>query len=569
MRTHTYNIRRTPILGALFVCSIILLLGCQGIQVSHYYNNGAVATSAPMATEIGVQVFREGGNAFDVAVAVGFVLAVVHPEAGNIGGGGFALIREGSSGTIKALDFREKAPLAATENMYLDKEGNVIEGLSTRGAKACGVPGTVAGLYELWRTRGALPWDKLVGIAASLADTGFIIDEYLANSFTEHEQALTFYPETKAVFAPNGSLLQAGERWVQKDLARTLYAIAAEGPKGFYQGEVAQKIIASMEKHDGLITQADLDAYETVWRKPVHVVFDSLDIYSMPLPSSGGIVMGQILKILEPFDLSPYVATAPEYIQLFCEASRLAFADRAQYLGDPAFFDVPSGLLDSNYLAHRRSLITPGKASTSEAIGPGIPYGESDQTTHFSVCDKSGNMVAVTYTLNTAYGSKLVVDSAGFLLNNEMDDFSIKPGVPNTYGLVGGEANKIEPGKRMLSSMSPTLVLKNDKPYLVLGAPGGSKIITVVAQTIVDIARFDMTLPEAVKTPRFHHQWLPDVIYLEEHAFDINTKQTLIRYGYNIKERSAYSDLEGIFIDKTGMMNPVSDPRKRGKAGGY
>ncbi|RKX27912.1 MAG: gamma-glutamyltransferase, partial [Candidatus Zixiibacteriota bacterium] len=297
--------------------------------------------------------------------------------------------------------------------------------------------------------------------------------------------------------------------------------------------------------------------------------FDSLDIYSMPPPSSGGIAIGQILKLLEPFDLASYTPKSPEFINLFCEMSRLAFADRSEYLGDPDFYEIPSNLLDSAYLERRRSNVKKGHAGSSELIGPGAPPEESEQTTHFSICDAHGNMVAITYTLNSSYGCKLVVDGAGFLLNNEMDDFSVKPDVPNLYGLIGGEANKIEPGKRMLSSMSPTLILQNGRPLMALGAPGGSKIITVIAQAIVNLSRFDLNPQEIVNSPRFHHQWLPDVVYLEEGRFNIDIIQTLIHYGYNVKECSNYSDLQAVYIESNGLIMPVSDPRKRGCPGGF
>lgn len=325
-----------------------------------------------------------------------------------------------------------------------------------------------------------------------------------------------------------------------------------------------------MKKHGGLISADDLNSYRPVWREPVKFNFDDYAIYSMPPPSSGGICVGQILSILEPFELARFTSASPEYIHLFSEAARLAFADRAEHLGDPDYFDVPAGLLDSAYLAKRRDRIKPGMASSSQETHAGSPLGpESDQTTHYSVADAEGNIVAVTYTLNSAYGSMLVVDGAGFLLNNEMDDFSIKPGVPNLYGLIGGEANKIEPGKRMLSSMSPTIVLQKDQPVLVLGSPGGSRIITVVAQAILNHLRFGMGAEELVRHSRFHHQWLPDLIYMEMGAYGIDTKQDLIRYGHNIKEGEPYSDLQLITFSSNGFMIPASDPRGGGTPGGF
>ncbi|MEA3297838.1 MAG: gamma-glutamyltransferase [candidate division Zixibacteria bacterium] len=551
------------------VVLISLSVGCTGIGISHYHEKAVVVTAAPIATNAGKAVLHEGGNAFDAAVTVGFVLAVVHPEAGNIGGGGFALTRHGTSGAIEALDFREVAPGAATEGMYQDDSGEVIPGLSTFGVIAAGVPGTVAGLYELWDKHGSLPWEQLVGVATALADTGFVIDKYLAASLEKHREDLSEFPETAKLFFPDGRSFRQGDRFIQEDLAKTLYAIATDGADGFYKGEVAGKIETCMRKHGGLITRDDLEQYRPVWRVPIHFKFDSLDIYSMPPPSSGGICVGQILKLLEPYDFSGFSPTSTEYIHLFCETSRLAFADRSEHLGDPDFTVIPNSLLNETYLKRRRDLISKGQASSSQKIRPGTPpLLESDQTTHFSLCDSAGNMVAITYTLNTAYGCKLAVNGAGFLLNNEMDDFSIKPGFPNVYGLVGGEANKIESGKRMLSSMSPTLVLKDNQPFMVLGTPGGSKIITVVAQTIINFTRYGMNLTDAVAHPRFHHQWLPDKIYLEQSVFDINAIQGLIARGHDVEERTPFGDLQAIHIDDNGLMTGASDSRGRGTVAG-
>ncbi len=558
------------IVPVVVIAAVALLCSCPGLVVTHYYERAVVVTAAPIATAVGEAVFREGGNAFDAAVAVGFALAVVHPEAGNIGGGGFALVRHGSSGAISALDFRETAPEAAFEKMYLEANGEVVAGLSTHGALAAAVPGTVAGLYELWSKYGSLPWERLVQRAVDLAEIGFVVDPYIAASLEENREKLLSFPETASVFFPGGRSPRPGERLQQQDLARTLKTIAAQGQDGFYKGEVAEKIEACMQRHGGLISRADLAGYRPVWREPIHISFDSLDIYSMPPPSSGGICVGQILKLLEPYEFSRYTPESVDYLHLFCEAARLAFADRFEHLGDPDFFPVSASLLDEEYLAQRRELIRPKQASPSEKTRPGHPpAGESHQTTHFSLCDGDGNMVAVTYTLNTAYGCKLLVGGAGFLLNNEMDDFSIKPGFPNVYGLVGGEANKIEPRKRMLSSMSPTLVLKDEKPFMVLGSPGGSKIITVVAQAILNCTRFGLSLPETVAQPRFHHQWLPDVVYLEQDAFDINVIQGLLGRGYDIRERKPYGDLQAIFIDDDGLMTGASDPRGRGSVAGF
>ncbi|MEE8577147.1 MAG: gamma-glutamyltransferase [candidate division Zixibacteria bacterium] len=559
---------RRSLITTLILLSLVS--GCSDLTISRYFEVGALATVAPIATDIGVKVFSDGGNAYDVTVAVGFALAVVHPQAGNLGGGGFALIRDGDSKKISALDFRETAPQLATQDMYLDDSSEVIDNLSTEGALAAGVPGSVAGLFAIWQAGALLPWSNLVTRSAELADSGFIIDEYLAASIAEYADDLKIFQETAALFAPGGNLLQAGDRLILPDLARTLHKIAAEGTDGFYGGEVAAAIEQTMLSHGGLIRTTDLSQYQPIWREPVHFQFDSLDIYSMSPPSSGGLIVGQILKLLEPYDFTSISSDSPEYMHLFCEASRLAFADRSKHLGDPDFYNVPDALLDTNYLNQRRLLISAEHAGNSETTEPGHPLQlESDQTTHFSVCDGQGNMISITTTLNTGFGSKLVVGGAGFLLNNEMDDFAIKPGYPNTYGLIGAEANKIEPGKRMLSSMSPTIVMRNGQPLLILGSPGGSKIITTVANAIINYTRFNLPLEKVASQPRFHHQWLPDKIYLEEGSYGVATMQRLIRYGHDVTERERYSDLQMISVEQAGLMLPVSDPRNGGKASGY
>ncbi len=565
-----FNRRRRLCLIAPVILCLLLLAGCDSVQVEKVYEHGVVTTAAPLATEVGMKVFNEGGNAFDVAVAVGFALAVVYPEAGNIGGGGFAVVRHGESEEIRAIDFRETAPEAATEDMFLDEDSNVIADATTLGALAAGVPGTVAGLYTLWEEYGTMDWDQLVGYAAGLADTGFVVSEDLSTSLGQNRSGLTRFQVTEETFFPDGLTPQPGELVQFRQLARTLYMIAAEGPDAFYRGEVADSIVATMQEYGGLITHGDLANYESIWREPLRFEFDSLQVYSMPPPSSGGIVLGQILKLLQSKSFDAWTPDTPEYIHLFTEMARLAYADRAEHLGDPSYWHIPGELLDSVYLQRRRSLVDPLHATPSNTVRPGLPPADnSDQTTHYSVCDNEGNMVSVTYTINTAYGSKLVVGGAGFLLNNEMDDFAVKAGVPNTYGLVGGEANKIERGKRMLSSMTPTIVLKGKQPYLILGSPGGSKIITSVAQTILNFTRFDQTLGQAVTQPRFHHQWLPDVLYVEEGAYDITVIQTLIRFGHNVQERAPYGDVQAIYIDETGLMSAVPDPRGAGEAAGF
>jgi gamma-glutamyltranspeptidase/glutathione hydrolase len=551
---------------------LVSLPGCSSLTVEKFYENGVVATSSPIATDIGLNILKDGGNAIDAAVAIGFVLAVCRPEAGNIGGGGFALVFFGENNEVAALDFREKAPDKARADMYLDENGNVVANSSLIGARAAGVPGTVAGLFELWKRFGTWEWRRLLEPAIKLADTGFIIDEYLAKSLDKHNASLNIFPETKAVFAGNGNPFKSGDRFVQKDLASTLLRIANDSTDGFYSGQTADLIVQTMQRHGGLIDYSDLAAYRPAWRTPVRFYFDSLEVFCMPLPSSGGVVLGQILKLLEPYNFYKYNPDSPEYIHLFAEACRLAYADRASYLGDPDFIPNPTkALMDPSYIASRRKLINTEHAGSSQTLTGGIPgdNGGSESTTHFSIVDKMGNAVSLTYTINTRFGSRLVVGGAGFLLNNEMDDFSVKPSAPNYYGLVGGKANEIAPGKRMLSSMSPTIVMKEGSPFLVLGSPGGSKIITAVAQAIINFTRFGLNLKQTVKQPRFHHQWLPDTLYLEMGGFDINIIQDLISRGHNIKERNPYSDLQIIHIKNKKLMSGASDPRGNGIAKGY
>ncbi len=549
-------------------------ISCNSLTVEKFYKNGIAATSSPIATDVGLEVLRRGGNAFDAAVAVGFALAVCHPEAGNIGGGGFAMIYLAETGEVKSLDFRETAPGLAFLDMYLDSAGNIVPGSSTLGAKACGVPGTVAGLFELWQRHGSLDWLSLVEPAMKLADTGIIVTDYLVYSFLNYKRELSNFPETEKIFLDEGRIVKKGEKFVQKDLAKTLERIARDSCNGFYAGETAELIVRSMQMHGGLITREDLEKYEPVWREPIHFRFDSLDIYSMPPPSSGGVVLGEILMLLEPYDFFKYTPDSPGYIHLFAEACRLAFADRAVHLGDPDFIDNPVGeLLDSGYISSRRALIDPDNAGRSDKIGSGLPeknvIKESESTTHYCIADNEGNIVSLTYTINSPFGSKLVVDGAGFLMNNEMDDFAVKPGVPNIWGLVGGKANEIAPGKRMLSSMNPTIILNKGKPFLALGSPGGSKIITTVAQAIVNFTRFGLNLQDVVRQPRFHHQWLPDTLYMEQGGFGINIIQNLISRGHVVKERTRYSELQIIHIGDNGLYSGASDTRRAGMTGGY
>jgi gamma-glutamyltranspeptidase/glutathione hydrolase len=560
------------------LCSFILtffifsILSCNAVHVEKLYSNGTVASSSAIASNVGVDILKRGGNAVDAAVATAFALAVTHPSAGNIGGGGFALYYRGKQNEIKALDFRETAPSAATRDMYLDADGEIIENASLIGAKAAGVPGTVAGLFALWKKYGTKEWRELLEPAVMLADTGFIVDNYLAGKFSEYRQDLLRFDETAAIFAPGGHVPAAGARLIQKDLSATLNLIALDTTDGFYAGKTADLIVAAMQKHGGLISHDDLKGYAPVWRDPIHFRFDSLDVFSMPPPSSGGVVIGMILGLLEPYEFSTYTSKSPELIHLFAEACRLSYVERAEHLGDPAVVDNPvRQMLDPDFLAARRKLIDPDHCGISSEIGSGIAEmtGKSESTTHFCVADNNGDIVSITYTINTSFGSKLVVAGAGFLLNNEMDDFSAKPGVPNVYGLIGNEANAIAPGTRMLSSMSPTSFLKNGRPCLALGSPGGSKIITAVAEAVMNFSRFDLRPEELVQHPRYHHQWMPDALYLEKGKFDINIVQDLISRGHNVKEIDPFCELELIYFNDAGQMIGAADPRGGGKAVGY
>ena len=554
------------ILMSLFLSG--LLVSCGELHTEKVHRNGVVVSSDRIASEAGLEILKEGGNAIDAACATALALAVTYPQAGNIGGGGFALLYIADSQKVYYLDFRETAPKAAESDMYIDDAGEADRERAMVGPSAAGTPGTIAGLFELNRRFGTRAWRGLVSPARMLADTGFFIEDHLAATLADYADDLRRFPATEAVFFPGGKSLSGGDRLLQTDLGSTLIAVETEGRDGFYLGETARRIADYCADNGGLITLEDLENYDPVWRDPVYFKFRGLDIYCAGLPSSGGVVMGQTLRMLERFEIERYTANAPEYIHLFAEASRRAYADRSKFLGDPAFTeDLTDGLLDESYIETRIESIDPKHASSSADILPGLPkgYGESDQTTHLVTADAQGNIVSLTYTINLGFGSKAIVAGCGFLLNNEMDDFAVAPGVPNSFGLVGGEANKIEGGKRMLSSMSPTIILNSRKPYLALGSPGGSKIITAVAQTIINYRIFGMTVSEAISTPRFHHQWRPDKLYLEEGGYDINTIQKLISMGHDIQERSRYSEVMAVGFSPDGQfMTGAADPRQEG-----
>jgi len=507
--------------------------------------HGAVVSANALASQVGVSILQQGGNAIDAAIAVQLTLAVVYPDAGNIGGGGF-MVAHLKNGKNIALDFREVAPAAATKNMYLDANGNPQTNLSIDGHLSVGVPGTVAGLFASLKY-ARLSFRKLIQPAIDLADKGFAITSGQAKSLNGNNEDFIKFNTTVPIFVKEKSW-EAGDILIQKDLANTLKRIRDFGIKGFYEGETADMIVKEIQKGKGIITHDDLKNYTTKERKVVAFNYKGYTIITMPLPSSGGILLQQMLKMIEKRNIAAMKFQTPQSVQLMIEAERRAFADRAEFMGDADFVKVPvKTLVSEQYLNHRMQSYQPGKAGNSVDIKAGRINIESEETTHLSVIDNEGNAVSVTTTLNNSYGSKTVVTGAGFLLNDEMDDFSAKPGAPNLYGAVGNEANAIAPGKRMLSSMTPTLVLKNKSPYLVIGTPGGTTIPTSVFQTIVNIIEFKLSANDAVNKPKFHHQWLPDQVEVEKN-FPISVKNELIKMGYKINEREAIGRTEVIKI---------------------
>lgn len=527
-----------------------------------------VSTACPEATAVGVSVLESGGNAVDAAVATGFALAVTYPAAGNIGGGGFLLARL-TDGKITFVDFREKAPSAASETMYLDERGEVIEGASTLGHRSAGVPGTVAGLYKAWKLHGSMSWEKLLAPAIRLAGEGFPINYELALSLRKLMKYDAQYPALKMFYRENGRPLVPEDVLIQPQLAMTLTMISSKGPDSFYRGRIASLIVQEMRRGGGLITLEDLRDYRALVREPLAGTYRGFDIVSAPPPSSGGVILLEILNILEGFDLGGEEPLSGRVVHWMVEAEKRAYRDRALYLGDPDFTDVPVSRLTSKNYAEKMRAGIGDSATPSARLGAAVLSDpESEETTHYSIVDSAGNAVAVTVTLNSSYGSKVIVGGAGFLLNNEMDDFSIKPGEPNIYGLTGGKANSVQARKRMLSSMTPTIVLKEGRPVLVLGTPGGSTIITTVAQIIVDIVDFCMSPSDAVSTARFHHQWLPDLIYYEKDAFPRALLEELGRRGHILEARESIGDAQVIMIRQEETCG-VSDPRGGGRSIGH
>ena len=531
---------------------------------------GMVASEQELATQVGVEILQQGGNAVDAAVAVGFALAVVLPNAGNIGGGGFMVLHDGKSGENFTVDFREMAPSKASRDMYLDEQGNVVDGKSLYTHFAVGVPGTVAGMEYALKKWGSLPLEKVIAPAIKLAEEGFIVSNTLAATLQEETETLGKWESSKKIFFKNDRPLVAGERLVQADLANSLRQIAQQGAKAFYEGEIAQKIVAEMEKHNGLITLEDMKGYQSVERKPIVGEYRGYKIVTMPPPSSGGIHLVQILNMLENYSLADSGSNSAETIHYLAETMKLAYADRSEYLGDPDFVKIPvTGLTSKDYAKELIKAIDPDKARPAAEIKPGKPQPyESDQTTHYSVMGKAGNAVAVTYTLNLNFGSGIVAEGTGILLNNEMDDFSAKPGVANAFGLIGGDANAVEGKKRPLSSMTPTLVLKNDKPWLVTGSPGGARIITTVLQSILNTIDHGMNPAEAIVTPRVHHQWLPDELRVEE-GLSPDTLKLLVERGHKISEKAPMGRIQIIQALDDGFYG-YSDPRNPdGKTQGF
>ncbi|MDB4920823.1 gamma-glutamyltransferase [Mucilaginibacter sp.] len=525
------------------------------------YHNGMVVCATPDASKVGLEILKKGGNAVDAAVAVQFALAVTHPEAGNIGGGGFMVYRS-AKGKTNTLDFREKAPAAASANMYLDSAGNVIPDMSILTHQASGIPGSVDGMVKAYRKYGKLKWEELVQPAIDMAHTGFKISKRLAGDLNWGSGQFKKLNPGKTYLLKD-SVWKEGDLLVQEDLAKTLELIRDKGRKGFYKGKVADELVEEMKSGQGIITKKDLKKYHSVWRKAITGKYKGYKIITMPPPSSGGIALLQLLNSVENYPLHRWGYNQDSTVQLIVEAERRVYADRSKYLGDPDFYKVPvDSLLKPAYIEDRMKNFSWDAATPSSTIQPGSFAGyESDQTTHYSIIDREGNSVAITTTLNGSFGSKIFVAGAGFLLNNEMDDFSSKPGVPNMFGLIGGKANSIQPGKRMLSSMTPTIIEKDGKLFMVVGTPGGSTIITSVFQTILNVIEFDQDMQQAVSSKRFHHQWLPDQVNIEKGAFDDITIEKLQQKGYKIISGGASGRVDAILVTKDGYYQGGADPR--------
>lgn len=549
----------------------LIILSCTSntkVQKDNLYSkkgviakNGMVATAHPLASHVGAKILEQDGNAFDAAIAVQFALAVVYPRAGNITGGGFAVYRK-SDGDSGSLDFREKAPLAASYDMYLDKDANVIPNLSSVGSLSVGVPGSVDGMIALHQKLGSMPFEKLIQPAIDLAQNGFALTEYEAYRLNGYQKDILEANDSLTYFY-NGGNWKTGDIIKLPELAHTLMLIRDQGRAGFYAGETANEIMAEMNKTNGIITQADFDAYQSIWRNAVEGKYKEYNIISMPPPSSGGIALIQLLKGGEQYDFNGFGHNSTKSIHLMTELERRVYADRATYLGDPDYYDVPVDmLLDSSYLFERFGDIQMEVKTNSKDIKEGnVEIIESIETTHFSIVDKDKNAIGITTTLNGNFGSKVFVEKAGFFLNNEMDDFSAKPGVPNQFGLVGAEANAIAPEKRMLSSMTPTIIEKNGELFMVVGSPGGATIITAVYQTILNVLEHNMDMQEAVNASKTHHQWLPDRILYEEKGLDSEVIKQLEALGHTMEVRSSIGRMDAVLVLPDGRLEGGADPR--------
>ncbi len=567
------NHLKIPVLACMLVCWTICLTAQKYIPFPYAHQKEAIGDSAmvvsahPLATDVGVEVLRAGGNAVDAAVAVQFALAVVYPQAGNIGGGGFAIYRS-KEDKVAALDFREKAPAGAKENMYLDSLGEVIPDKSRLGVLAAGVPGTVDGMWELHRKYGKLPWKDLLAPAIELADKGFQMTQKEAEHL--NDERFNFLHNSPLIPAFVSQQPWEFRDWlIQKDLANTLRIIADKGRDGFYVGGIPALVVHTMEKKKGLITEEDMANYHSVWRVPLEFDYKKMHIIAMPPPSSGGIILQQLLGMVSQYNLKSMRFHTAASVHLMAEAERRAYADRAEHMGDPDFWKVPvTQITTPAYLKDRMKSFNPDKATPSSTVAAG-QVKESEETTHYCIVDAEGNAISVTTTLNDSYGSRTVVAGAGFILNNEMDDFSVKPGAPNLYGAVGGKANAIAGNKRPLSSMTPTIITKKNKVWMVVGTPGGTTIPTSVFQTIINVSEFDLSLPEALQAGRFHHQWLPDQIFVEPNGLPEEVVNTLKSMGHTIHPRDPIGRVEAIIRLPDGNWQGAADHRGNDAAKGF
>ena len=551
-----YNFEKT-----LLVILLSLLFSCKNYNNENHYKNFAIVTAKYEATKAGHKILKMGGNAFDAMIATDLALSVVYPNAGNLGGGGFMVYRTSNS-QYGSIDYREKAPLLSSENMYLDKNGNIIKNLSREGSLSIGVPGTVAGLFEVYEKFGTLPLDSIFKPALELAKDGFKLTKKQADLFNSSKSKILINSDSLSLFNKN---FKKDMIFSNDKLYKTLKYLLKNGVEGFYDGDISKEIINYVSKKGGILTKEDFLLYKPVWRQPFIFEFDDLKIITMGLPSSGGIVLSQILKSIELISLDNYKTRDINYIKTLIELEKISFADRSRFLGDPDFYDtnIINSLVSTDYLNKRIKSIDFSNPKPSSEIYPGnISFKESNETTHYSILDSFGNAVSVTTTLNSNFGSKIIIPSLGFFMNNEMDDFSIKTGSPNIYGLIGGKVNSVQPQKRMLSSMTPTIIEKDGKLSMILGSPGGPTIITSVLQTILNVYLFNDNLKEAVDHPRFHHLWLPDKIYFEEGAFKQTIIDSLKILGYNFNSKtSSIGRVDAIYIDQNKKIYAAADPR--------